>query len=140
MEHELERFARIAEANVVEGGGVGAILILLDSDNDCAVEVARDFHARIARILPLRPVGVALAVREFESWLVAGAADGPDAPDEHRPTKRWLQESAGSYRESIDQPRLTARLDIGRAKANSRSFRHFVEVVERLREDCLRSR
>jgi hypothetical protein len=132
LEGQLERYARIAEANIRDRGGPGAVVLLLDGDKDCAAELGPRLLERLRAALPRCPVGCAIAVRDFESWIVAGRADGPDVPDEQRGGKHWLGERLGRYVETIDQPRLCATVDLELASARSRSFRHWRDLVRGL--------
>lgn len=131
---ELRRYALIAEANIVQRGGRGSVLLLLDADQDCAATLGPVLRRHISEALPHRTCACSLAVRDYESWLVAGDALAPTNPDESRGGKAWLAQRHGHYSETADQPRLTARLDIPRVEAASRSFRHLVAAVRLLCE------
>jgi hypothetical protein len=127
----LHRAAAIAEAAVVTAGGCGGVLLLLDADHDCAATLASSLAAELARALPHRTCRCVLAVREFESWLVAGHRLAGSEPDERRPTKAWLRaQNEDRYQPTVDQPRFTSRLDIEQATRLSRSFRKFRSVME----------
>lgn len=130
---ELERYLQIAEANIVDGGGVGGILLVLDADQDCAAQLGPQLLDRMCNAIPDRPAAVVVAVREFESWLVAGLAETDNFPDESRPSKGWLAARDGRYVETIDQPRLSATFDMARAFQRSRSYRHWCTSMDRLR-------
>lgn len=49
----------------------GAILILLDSDDDCPVEVAKALATEIRKFNLLQPVAIVFANREYEAWFLA---------------------------------------------------------------------
>ncbi|WP_426165958.1 DUF4276 family protein [Pseudoduganella sp. R-34] len=114
----------------------GWILILLDADDDCPMELSRIILQRAAAIVPNHFVSVVLANREYEAWFIASAETltgcrdfvcPPDIPDAEsvRAAKQWIsaQVQNGSYREVIGQPAFSAGIDLERAHANSRSFR-----------------
>jgi hypothetical protein len=126
---ELERYAKIADAS---RGGVGCLLLVLDVDAECAVALGPQLLARLHASLPHRACGCALAVRHYESWLVAGLSGSADRADEERPGESWILETRGRYVKTIHQPRLTAEFDLSRASACSRSFRHLLGEIERL--------
>jgi hypothetical protein len=67
---ELERRIEIAARRVQ---GKGAILILIDSDDDCPARLGPELQQR-ARAASSLPVAVVLAKREFEAWFLASAA------------------------------------------------------------------
>lgn len=139
---ELERAVRLA---ALRAGPSGAILILLDADDDCpAVEgpsLKRRAHAE-GRL----PVGVVLAKREFEAWFLAAAEslagyrglpdslEAPEDPEAIRGAKEWLarQMSPHRYAPAIDQAPLAARFDIAAARRRSPSFDKFCRELEGL--------
>jgi hypothetical protein len=82
----------------------GAVLITVDSDDDCPKELAPVLLARaIATSNGRWPVGVVLAKREFESWFIAAAESiaghsglrpdltAPTDPESIRGAKEWLR-------------------------------------------------
>lgn len=117
-------------------GVAGWILILLDADDDCPNEMAEQIRAKAAMVVPLHHVSVVLANREYEAWFIAAArslhgrrgfvcpGEVPDA-ESIRGAKQWVSKNvpAGAYHEVVDQPALSAAMDLDQAHANSRSFR-----------------
>lgn len=142
-DEELRRKLLLAGA---KAGADGLVLVLLDADDDCPVTLAADIAARAAVVLPHRRVAVVIANREFEAWLLAGAASlagrrglpadlaSPDNPDAIRDAKGWLSArvSGGRYHEVSDQPALTAMLDMASAVARSRSLHKLAGTVARV--------
>ncbi len=140
LEEEFRRKLLLAGA---KAGAEGLVLVFLDADDDCPVTLAANIAARAAAVLPHRRVAVVIANREYEAWLLAGAASlagkrglpadlaPPDAPDAIRDAKGWLSArvSGSRYHEVSDQAALTAMLDIAAATANSRSFRKLADTV-----------
>lgn len=117
-------------------GPTGLILVLLDADDDCPVDLSAGIRARAAQVVPGHTVSVVLANREYEGWFIAAARslDGCrgfacpgyiPAPEAIRGAKQWISKHVpnGAYHEVIDQPALSARLDLEQAHAHSRSFR-----------------
>jgi hypothetical protein len=130
----LVRMARIARANI---SGRGGVLLIVDADEDCAVELASGFRRSLGSALPDVPFEVALAVREFESWIVGGTPElGVDDPDAAGSAKRRLREHFGQYSPTADQKRLIKEADIELLSARSRSFRHLRSALRRLVEAC----
>lgn len=133
-EDEFRRHLLLAAAKAGEGGWV---LIVLDSDDDCAVEISQRLLARAQAVIPHRRVSVVMAVREYEAWFLAAAeslhghrgfAFEPGkavVAESPRDAKGWLKDRMGgrSYGETIDQPAFTAVMDLDQAYENSRSFR-----------------
>jgi hypothetical protein len=114
----------------------GWIMILLDADDDCPQDLAADIYARAKLILPEREISVVLANHEYEAWFVAAAIslDGkrgfvvpPKIPEAEvlRGPKQWISKQIpqGAYHEVVDQPALSAAIDLTLAHENSRSFR-----------------
>lgn len=133
-----------------KAGLAGAVLILLDADDDCPVTLATNVTERAADVLPHSHVCVVIANREYEAWFLAGAASlagkrglredlaPPHNPDEMRDAKGWLSEHIQNYRYHpvSDQPALTAYLDIELAAQSSRSLRKLIKAFD----DIVRSR
>ena len=128
-------------------GTSGWVLVLLDADDDCPVELAAFIRSRAAQIIPNRPASFVCANREFEAWflacapalhgrrgLVIGDGERPENPDAVRGAKEWLSRHIpnGRYRETTDQPALCALIDIEMARARSRSFRKLCDDWTRL--------
>jgi hypothetical protein len=137
--NDLERAVTLQAHRV---GANGAVLVVLDGDRDCAATLGKALRARIARE-DVR-VGVVVAVREYEAWLLASAASlaghrglppdmtaPPDVETLGSP-KAWLAARLPHrYSETVDQPALTARVDVGLA-ASAPSFRKLLRELSRL--------
>lgn len=140
IERAVELAARQSTAN-------DAILILLDADDDCPAELAPRILTRAHGARRDRRTGVVLANREYEAWLLAAAESiaqlrglganlmPPEDPEAIRGAKEWLSQhmSASSYRETIDQAPLTARMDLEaarRAPSFDKLWRTMKEILE----------
>jgi len=132
---DFKKFLLLAAAQV---DGEGMVLVVLDADDDCPVELARLIHERALQVIPGTKISVVIANREYESWFIAAASslngycnllvdeDVVPTSENIRNAKLWLTERMSgsySYKEVVDQPKLTARFDMEMAKNNSRSFR-----------------
>lgn len=122
------------------------VLVLLDADDDCAVELAaqiRDLAQNSHAHIPLTAV---VAVREFEAWFLAGAAGlaghmglphdltPPPHLESIRGAKEWLSERmpAGStYRPPAHQPSFVQHFDLDAARHAAPSFDKFCREVLR---------
>ena len=136
----LETTIELAVRNVSEMGG---IMVLLDSDKDCSVELASTLHRRAAIVRHDVPISVVIARHEFEAWFIAASASlvregviiegehPSNNPDEISNTKAWIRNrmSTGTYRETLDQVRLASVIDLQEARL-SRSFRKFHKEIE----------
>lgn len=125
------------------------ILVILDSDDDCPVDLASDLAARAAVTVGHLPSSVVIANREFEAWILAGvegirgqrgvaiSVDAPQNPDQIGSPKAVLDRlMARSYLETDDQAAFAERLDIDAASSRSRSFRKMRKEVARLLAAC----
>jgi hypothetical protein len=140
-EGELERVVSFAADRV---GAGGAILVLLDADDDCPADVGPALLARARGARPDREVSVVLANRMFEAWFVAGieslrgrrtidpGAHRPPDPEAVANPKHWLDDRMiHRYSPTVDQPALSAILDLKMA-ATAPSFDKFVRDIARL--------
>lgn len=139
---ELQRAVHFGALMIRHGGGSGAVLVILDADDDCPVELASRLGSAIAR----EDVATAVVVanREYEAWFLAAAeslrghrlvrddCQTAQAPEIIRDAKGWLAghvlAPGASYRSTIDQVALTARLDIVEAR-RARSFDKLCRTV-----------
>lgn len=141
---ELERAVGMAALNAHRDG---AILVVLDSDEDCPAELGRELSQRVRSARPDLPSAVALAKREFESWLLAsgeslrrgssGDFETADRPEEIQGAKEWLSRHilGGTYAPTVDQARLTHALDLTlarRAPSFDRCYREVRRLLEAL--------
>lgn len=125
---ELERAVEYAAR---QAGENGYILILLDADDDCPAQLGPSLLARASASQPDFDIRVVLAKYEFEAWFLAAAgsiagkreidahAASPERPESIRDAKGWLTAhlpSGRSYRETLDQPALTAVFDLDAAR------------------------
>lgn len=139
-DEEFKRKIQLAAAKAKDA----KVIILLDADDDCPVELAADIAERAQSVAPGLWLSVVVARREYEAWFLAGAAslagkrglredmEAPAEADSIRNAKGWLSERirTGRYHEVSDQPALTAVIDLEQVAVRSRSFRKFVKEVE----------
>jgi hypothetical protein len=117
------------------------ILVLFDADDDCPKELAPTLEQWAQEAAGGKPCAVVMANREYEAWFLASiealrgtaailrdATSHPD-PEAPRDAKGELERRmphAASYSPTVDQVRLTARLDLEIAYRRCRSFRKLV--------------
>jgi hypothetical protein len=145
---ELERTVELAARKT---SGRGAVLVLVDSDDDCPAELGPELLHRARRARGDIPLGVVLAKREYEGWFLAAAESlagcrglnaelvAPADPEAIRGAKEWLTNhmvAGAKYREVLDQPALSARFDLAAARRSDsfdKCFREIARLVEELR-------
>jgi hypothetical protein len=141
IEKLLERTRRLP--------GCKGVIVLLDAEKDhqeCPPALARELAKRAEALgLPFSVV-VACANCEYESWFLASLDTirddylVPDAkyegdPEQECSAKGWLSRrmrGQRNYKETLDQVKMTSRIDMARVQQNSRSFRRLVHAVEEL--------
>ncbi len=145
---ELERAVELAALTVE---GQGGIIVLIDCDDDCPAQQGPQLLHRAVSARPDLHIGVVLAKREFEAWFLAAAESlrglrglahdlvSPSAPESIRGAKEWLSDrmrGKQSYSETLDQPALAARFDLGvarRADSFDKCYREIDRLLQALR-------
>jgi hypothetical protein len=118
------------------------ILVLLDADDDlpCVLGPQLTEMARGRR----QDVDITCVVAnvEYESWFVAAAPSlGMDLklepgelerkPEQDRLGKGWIEKRfRGTYKETVDQPALTAKMDLALCRSRSPSFDKLCRELE----------
>jgi hypothetical protein len=140
---ELTRVLKLAGDKL---GGVGAILVLLDSDGDCPAELGPRMLRTASAVRPDLPIAVVVAHQEFEAWFLAAAQSlggrrglaqsltPPSQPEAIRDAKGWLSchmPSERPYRPTVDQVRLVDAMDLEAARS-APSFDKLYRDVTRL--------
>lgn len=132
---ELRRAIGIAQAKLahVRNDEHGMILVLFDADDDRPCVLAPRLQLEIG---DRSDVDVALVIAnvEYETWFVSAAESlesylgagviPPGDPEGVRAGKGWIQAHvrARKYAEPIEQPRMTAAMDLALCRARSGSF------------------
>ncbi len=143
---ELEKAVRYAADKLRHACGPddrSLILLLLDADEDCPAEAAPRLIQAAAPFVSLGQFACVLPNPNYETWLVASADslkgviefDPSDHrvrdPETHRVGKGWIQDRMQHYSETVDQPRLTSRLDVALCRQRSPSFDKLVRELEK---------
>ena len=144
IESEVERAIQLA-VNKLPSREEGAILIVLDADLDCPAEMGPRLVETARKLRPDVTFGVVLPKHEYEAWFLAsleslheekeeGRLQEYDDPESIRDPKREVSRILfpnGRYSETVDQAKLTAKLDLQQAQ-RTRSFTKLVKEVHRL--------
>lgn len=129
-----------------------AVLVVVDADYDCPVELAKRLSARAVALGLQTPIAIVVPNREFEAWFIAALDESPDNPVRSRlqltpgarctddpdaigSPKGWLQGNMArprSYTETEDQPALAAAVSLALVSERSRSFRRLQHALEEL--------
>jgi hypothetical protein len=140
---ELER---AITQGIRDRSNIGAILLLLDAEDDCPATLAPELLER-CRLTTHLPVAVVLANIEMEGWFLGGKeslrglcgikpdAVAPPNPESIRGAKERLSknmEHGRRYLEVDDQPTLAAYLDFELTRSHCRSFEKFLTEAKRL--------
>lgn len=126
-------------------GDHGWILVMLDADDDCPIQLAQAILQRASQVVPHRRISVVLPKREYEAWFIAAAKSLhgkrgfncpgklPEDAEVPRNAKGWMREnmSSGTYSEVLDQPAFSQLFDFQQAFDNSRSFRKLCSEWQR---------
>lgn len=143
LENKLEKFLRHAQNKP----SCGAILIVVDADSDCPLELADQLSQRCARIGTTCPVQIVCANRSYESWFLASLSTIKGRHDISKTAalmgdpeavpnpKQWLSSqmpSGQAYKETTHQAPLSRVIDLDLAHRSSRSFRRLCHALEQL--------
>jgi hypothetical protein len=121
--------ARAVEFVARKTGPDGALLVLVDADDDCPAQLGPQILQQVKKARSDRPASVVLAKREFEAWFL-GAADSlrglrglpldlaaPESPESVRDAKGWLgSKMPTGYSETVDQPAFASIFDLQAAE------------------------
>jgi Domain of unknown function (DUF4276) len=132
---ELARYLQLANMKIA---GAGAVLLLLDADDDCPAKLGPELLAMVQSLRPDLRLAVVVANREYEGWFLAAseslAMPFCDNPEGIRGAKGWIERARGSYSPTIDQTSLTTQFDLTAARSRADSFDKFCREIEHLLE------
>lgn len=111
-----------------------AIFIVVDSEGDCPKHLARQLSQWVQQRDPHVPVAIVIAHQCYEAWLLAGHCwdNQPELMQSGTAKKTIAKKMRGSYKETSDQPCLTAKMSFWKAYRRCRSFRRLVHAVGQL--------
>lgn len=118
------------------------ILILRDADDEPACELGPALLAKARVLNPGVDVTCVIAVTEFETWFAASPEsltkflrieqeDATIDPESSRRGKNWIKQRflRPRYSETVDQPKMTAHLDLQLCRERSPSFEKLVREL-----------
>ncbi|MCX4244094.1 DUF4276 family protein [Paraliomyxa miuraensis] len=141
---ELERAVGLAALKLQQHRASfdhGLVLVLLDADDDPPCELAPRLLEQMRR--DDVDTTCVLANPEYETWFVAAAQSlseylsiddqPPLEPEKRRLKKGWIERRfiGSPYSPPIDQPRLTAAMDLSQCRGGSPSFDKLCRELER---------
>ncbi len=129
--------------------GCDAILVLLDADEECPVELASKLAARASALNASVPIAIVCAKSEYETWFICSLSDiegdgirqslglppsvvCPENAESIRGAKEWLRvrmQRERGYKSTFDQDNLTHHIAIDAVHAKSRSFQRLCHAV-----------
>jgi hypothetical protein len=150
-EAELNRALSFASAKLAARNTPalpGLILLMVDADRDCARELAPRLAQAAQHICPGVSVACVLPVVEYETWFAAAAEslgdylrsvperESVEDPESARVGKGWVRRHMIRYQysETVDQPKLTARMDLELCRRRSPSFDKLCRELARLHQ------
>ena len=149
-ENLVGKFEKFVEYAMIDNPS--AILVLVDADEDCPVELARDFVRRAAAMNAQVPIAIVCAKSEYEAWFICSLSDSagdgirrnlglpssvvcPENAESIRDAKGWLTNRMPRnrrYSPRTDQDDLTHHIAIKLVREKSRSFRRLCDAVREL--------
>lgn len=135
--------ARTVELAARRAGADGAVLILVDADDALPCVLGPQLLARAVEQRKDMRIGVVVANHEYEAWFVAsaeslgiGTAESQAAAESRRGAKEVVKTGLGRYSPVLDQPKLTARMNLESVRRHSPSFdKMWREVCRLLKAD-----
>ncbi len=128
-------------ARLVEG--CAAVLVVFDADDDAACELGPTLNALPAQEGITTPCRVVLAVKEIETWLIAGIESlrgyrgipesirTPTDPESIRGAREWIdQRKSNGYKQTIDLTPLLLRVDYSAARECAHSLDKFLRDLD----------
>lgn len=129
---ELRRAIELGRRKLNEVSAIARLVIVLfDADNDRPCKIAPDIRSELGDCGV--DLSIVVANAEYETWFVCAAdslgdylsvIDLPTAPESSRTRKRWIElhMRTGTYSETVDQPKLTSKMDLQVCRGRCPSF------------------
>jgi hypothetical protein len=122
------------------------ILILIDADKDLPCIIGPRLAQLAMAARSDKNIACVIANVEYETWFVAGAESLtdyldlsgdkaiPTDPESARCGKGWIEKrfKGVKYSETVDQPKLTSKLDLQLCRQRSRSFDKLCREIEKV--------
>jgi hypothetical protein len=121
------------------------VLILIDADEDCPVELGPRLLALAKEAAGGTDVSCVVVKVEYETWFAASAESlasflelppgfaASESPESSRHGRAWVEQrfQGGKYSETRDQPAITAAMDLGLCRGRSPSFDKLCRELEK---------
>jgi len=121
------------------------VLVLVDADNDLPCQLGPRLTHKAREARPDANIACVVANIDYETWFVASAqsltkylrfkseSEIPTKPEDARAGKKWVQEHwiGTKYSPTVDQPKLTAAMDLELCRSRSPSFQKLCRELER---------
>ncbi|HOT29668.1 MAG TPA: DUF4276 family protein [Candidatus Ozemobacteraceae bacterium] len=128
-------------------GDCRGILVLFDSDGDCPRSLVTRLNELVSSLGLAHRCEIVIPNPEFEAWFVGGISslsgyrdlpadlEPPPQPEMGKGKKGYIESllpPGRAYSERVDQPKFSARFDLGQAWRTCRSFRRLTSAVGKL--------
>ena len=126
--------------------GPSLVLVLLDSDTDCPAKLGPRLLSMAKAAHSHADIACVIAKKEYETWFVAAAeslaafldvAKVPEDPETTGAGKKWIEDhyrdKKRNYKPTVDQPAMTAKMDLVKCRERSPSFAKLCRELEKRR-------
>lgn len=145
---DLDKVIRLGELKIQSADGIGGVLVIIDSDDDCPFDLYSSFilfkNARTFQV----PVCFVSAKMEYEAWFISCAeqmrahrtvrddAESHPDPENVRDAKGYFNREilidGVNYSETIDQVKYSSIIDISCVYDKCRSFKKIYKEVDEI--------
>jgi hypothetical protein len=122
----------------------GLVLVLFDAETDCPKDLVPKMAESLSATAATVDCAIVFANVAFETWFVAAARslrehlslrlpdDDITDPERRRCSKKWIEDRfvGPKYSETVDQVRLTAKMDLRLCRERSPSFDKLCRELE----------
>jgi hypothetical protein len=134
--------SKLSQLDVLDAHSL--IVLLMDADDGCAAQLGPEILRMAHTARSDADIAVVLAVSDFETWFVAAAASLlsflqiddenaiPADPEALKRGKGWIKRhfNGPKYSETVDQPKLTASMNLALCRERSPSFDKLCREIE----------
>ena len=145
---ELRRAVRFAMEKLKDADRPNArhlVLLIVDAEDDCSKDLALEVNAEMDGWRTQVDFAVVLPTTCYETWFAAAArslsgflgvgseGDTLTDPESRRCGKKWVSDRmlGHGYKETVDQPRLTANMNLELCRRHSPSFDKLCRELEK---------
>ncbi len=144
----LDNVIRFGEAKIRSADGIGGVLVIIDSDDDCPLSLYSRFVSFKNKRTFLVPVSFVSPKMEYEAWFISCAehmrthktvrddAESHPNPENVRDAKGYFNREilidSVNYSETVDQVKYSSILDINCVYNKCRSFRKICKEIDEI--------